>query len=182
MTELIRHPDKMSKAKAQLRAVVGDKTLIEDSDISRLPYLQAVIKESFRLHPPVPLAFVRSLDQDTEIGGYCIPKGTLMMCNIWSMSRDPSVWPNPESFEPERFLDMKTDSEGHSFPVVGFGAGKRVCPAKPLAQRMLHTMVGALIHNFDWEFAEGEEDRNGSLFNKGALDREAPLKAIPKKP
>lgn len=182
MAELLLHPDKLSKAKSEIRAVIRDKKLIEDSDISKLPYLQAVMKEAFRLHPPGPLLIPRAAERDMEIRGYFIPKGARILCNVWAMGRDPSIWPNPDSFEPERFLDNKIDYKGLHAELIPFGSGRRVCPGIPLAHRIMHATVAALIGNFDWEFAEGEKDRNGEFFGGLALQREAPLIVVPVKP
>ncbi|KAH6835354.1 hypothetical protein C2S53_006098 [Perilla frutescens var. hirtella] len=184
MTELLRQKDiVLSKATSEVRKVLGGKKLIQDSDITtRLPYLQAVINETFRLHPPAPLLFPRSAEEDMELGGYLIPKDTRMILNVWAMGRDPSVWANAESFEPDRFLDANIDYKGLHFNLIPFGSGKRICPGLPLAHRVIHEATAALIGNFDWEFAAGEKHRNHEHFTGLTLRRQAPLKAIPLKP
>lgn len=182
MTELLLHPEIVSKVKDELKGVVGDRKVIDEEDISRLPYLQALIKEIFRYHPAGPLLLPRSAVEDAELGGYFIPKGTQIFVNVWSIGRDPSVWPNPDAIEPERFLNKNIHYKGQSFELLPFGSGKRICPGLPLAHRIVHTTVAALVHNFDWKFAPGESVRNKEIFSGAAMRRESPLMAIPLKP
>lgn len=181
MTELLRNPSMLSKVKDEVRSVLEDRKIMQDEDISRLPYLEAVIEEVLRYHPAV-LFIPRAADHDREINGYFIPKGTHVTINTWAISRDPTIWRNPESFDPGRFLNNNINSKGQCFEFVPFGSGRRICPGMPLALRVVPTTIAALIHNFDWKFAEGESERNGELFTGASLHREAPLMAIPHKP
>nr|WBW48851.1 cytochrome P450 76AH88 [Isodon rubescens] len=180
MTELLLHPDILSKVKDEVTSVVGDRKIIEDEDISRLPYLEALIKEVFRYHP-VSYNIPRMPVQDCEIKGYFISKGTLVTVNVWAMNRDPSIWHNPDSFDPDRFLNSSIDLKGQCFELVPFGSGKRICPGMSLALLDLSRTVAALIHNFNWKFAPGERERNGDVISGVLLRREAPLMAIPLK-
>jgi cytochrome P450 len=87
----------------ELRRVIGSRRNIEESEIGQLPYLQAVIKETFRLHPPVPLLIPRQAEKTTKIMSYTIPKGSRVLINIWAIGRDENVWSEPEKFIPEIF-------------------------------------------------------------------------------
>jgi cytochrome P450 len=107
MVELLRNPLSMAKACDELRRVIGSRRNIEESEIGQLPYLQAVIKETFRLHPPVPLLIPRQAEKTTKIMSYTIPKGSRVLINIWAIGRDENVWSEPEKFIPERFLIKK---------------------------------------------------------------------------
>ncbi|KAJ0444430.1 putative geraniol 8-hydroxylase [Helianthus annuus] len=156
MAELMHNPEKMLKARAEIKKVIGnDDRTFEESDISRVPYLRAVIKETLRLHPPVTFLVPHKAITDVEIKGYMVPKDAQIMCNLWAMGQDPNVWSNPQRFEPERFLDVGIDFKGRDFEFIPFGAGRRMCPGLPLADIMLHLMLGSLIHKFDWKI-EGE--------------------------
>ncbi|EYU22015.1 hypothetical protein MIMGU_mgv1a019827mg, partial [Erythranthe guttata] len=185
MTELLLNPDILLKVKQEVKNVAKDngKTLNE-SEIIQLPYLQAVIKETFRYHPPGPLLFPRKSEHDAQVSGYLIPKGTQVLVNVWAMGRDPAIWSDPESFRPERFLSDKnnttaTNFKGQHFELIPFGAGRRICPGIPLANRMLHIMVATLIHNFDWKLVEEEgQDHTTELLGL-ALHKSPPLMAIP---
>lgn len=154
MTELLRKPEKMSKAKDELRVVIGQHNHIKESDISKLPYLRAVVKETLRCHPALPL-IPRKAEANVEISGYTIPKDALIMINIWTIGRDPRVWSNPNSFEPERFLGSNLDYKGQDFEFIPFGYGRRIYPGLPLAHRMVHLIIASLVHNFDWKL-QGE--------------------------
>jgi cytochrome P450 len=90
----------------KLATVIGSRKNIEESDIGQLPYLQAVVKETFRLHPSVPL-LLRRAPVDTKIMGYTIPKGCRMFINVRAVGRDKETWPEPEKFMPERFLGKR---------------------------------------------------------------------------
>ncbi|XP_022868828.1 ferruginol synthase-like [Olea europaea var. sylvestris] len=180
MAELIRNPEKMSKAKNELMTVVGEKKQVDERDIPRLPYLQSVIKEIFRYHPASPFLIPRKAEVDTEISGYTIPKDAEILVNMWAIGRDSSYWLNPDSFEPERFLDREIDFKGQDFVLIPFGSGRRICPGMPLADRTVHIMLATLIHNFDWKPENGMPEQV-DISDKFAitLHKAVPLKAFP---
>ncbi|KAL1564774.1 ferruginol synthase-like [Salvia divinorum] len=178
MTELLANPVKMSNAKNELRRVIGENNQVEESDISRLPYLQALIKEALRLHPPGPFLIPRRADREVEIGGYIIPQHSQIFINAWAISRDSSIWPNPTSFEPERFLNSNIGFKGQDFELIPFGSGRRMCPGLSLAGRMLSLMLGSMLHNFEWEMEGGVTPDTTEEFGL-ALHKAVPLKAIP---
>nr|A0A1Z3GBS4.1 RecName: Full=Ferruginol synthase; AltName: Full=Cytochrome P450 76AH30 [Isodon rubescens]ASC55319.1 cytochrome P450 CYP76AH30 [Isodon rubescens] len=183
MSELVINPDKMAKVKDEIKSVVGDKKIVDESEMPRLPYLQAAIKEVLRIHPPGPLLLPRRAEIDQEVNGYLIPKGTQILFNAWAIGRDPSIWKNPESFEPERFLDQTVDFKGQDFELIPFGSGRRICPGMPLANRILHMTTATLVHNFDWKLEEetANADHQDELFGL-AVRRAVPLKIIPLRP
>ncbi|XP_050375298.1 geraniol 8-hydroxylase-like [Argentina anserina] len=183
MAELLRNPEVMLKARAELDEVIGKGKLVEESDIARLPYLQAIIKETFRLHPTVPLLLPRRAESDVEVGGYTVPKGARVLVNVWAIGRDPGTWDNPECFKPERFLgpENEIDVMGKSFELIPFGGGRRICPGLPLAMRMLHLMLGSLINCFDWNLENGVAPKTMNMEEKFGitLKMAQPLKAVP---
>ncbi|KAG2681345.1 hypothetical protein I3760_11G140500 [Carya illinoinensis] len=181
MAELLQNPEALSKAKEELKQVIEKGKPIEESDIARLPYLQAIVKEKFRLHPAIPFLLPRKADADVEINGYVIPEGAQLLVNAWAIGRDPSLWENASSFMPERFLGSDIDVKGQNFELVPFGGGRRICPGYPLAMRMLHLMLGSLIHNFDWKLEDGVKIEDVSMENKISLTSQIahPLRAIP---
>uniref|UniRef100_A0A803LQW7 Retroviral polymerase SH3-like domain-containing protein n=1 Tax=Chenopodium quinoa TaxID=63459 RepID=A0A803LQW7_CHEQI len=155
MAELLHNPEKLKKAKAELYEIIGQGNQIQEPDIVRLPYLQAVLKETFRLHPAVPFLIPRKVDSDVKLSSFTVPKNAQVLINVWAIGRDPDVWENPNSFEPERFLGSQIDIKGNDFELIPFGAGRQICPGLPLAIRMLHLMLGSLVNGFDWK-VEGE--------------------------
>ncbi|KAJ9564021.1 hypothetical protein OSB04_009181 [Centaurea solstitialis] len=182
MAELVHNPEKMAKARSELKEVAGkDNTIIMESDIAGLPYLEAVVKETFRLHPPLPFLLPHKALSDVEIGGFVVPKDAQILCNVWAIGRDPTVWSNPHEFMPERFLDVDIDYSGQDFELIPFGSGRRICPGLPLAHRMLHLMLASLIQKFDWEL-EGKmrpEDMDMTERFGLTLHKNVPLIAIP---
>ncbi|KAI7733798.1 hypothetical protein M8C21_012549 [Ambrosia artemisiifolia] len=182
MAELIHNPEKMLKAREEIKKVIGnDDRAFEEPDVSRVPYLQAVIKETLRLHPPVTFLVPHKAITDVEIKGYVVPKDSQIMCNLWAMGQDPNVWSDPQRFEPERFLDAEIDFKGRDFEFIPFGAGRRMCPRLLLADIMLHLMLGCLIHKFDWKIKGGIRAQYMDMTDKFGftLKKNMPLMAIP---
>ncbi|XP_061340574.1 geraniol 8-hydroxylase-like [Gastrolobium bilobum] len=181
MTELLHNPNVMLKAKQELDQTIGKGKLIEESDIARLPYLQAIIKETFRLHPPVPFLLPRKAARDVNINGYTVPKDAQVLINVWKIGRDPKTWDSPNIFLPERFLESKIDVKGQHFELTPFGGGRRICPGTLLATRMLLLMLGSLINSFDWKLEDGLESENmdmDEIFGI-TLQKAIPLRVVP---
>uniref|UniRef100_A0A2N9FCB4 Cytochrome P450 n=1 Tax=Fagus sylvatica TaxID=28930 RepID=A0A2N9FCB4_FAGSY len=118
MAELLHNPEALSRAKAELEQVIGKGKLVQESDIPQLPYLQAIVKETLRLHPAIPLLVPRKAGADVEINGYIIPKGAQVLVNAWAIGRDSSLWDNAKSFMPDRFLGKEIDVKGRNFELV----------------------------------------------------------------
>lgn len=129
MTALIKNPKAMKQVQTEIRESVGSKKgMVNEDDIQNLPYLKAVIKETFRLYPPAPTLVARETIQNSILEGYKIPPKTIVYVNYWAIARDPEYWENPEEFIPERFLNSNIDYKGQDFEFIPFGAGRRVCP------------------------------------------------------
>ncbi|CAI0420682.1 unnamed protein product [Linum tenue] len=181
MTELLRNSNTLAKAKKELDQIIGKDNHLKESDVPRLPYLTAIVKETLRLHPPTPLLLPRKATTDVEIHGFTIPKGARILVNVWAIGRDSTTWDDPNSFMPERFLGSKVDVKGNSFELLPFGAGRRICPGQSLALRMLHMMLGSLVHGFDWELPDGLKPEMLDMEEKFGLtlQRAKPLFAVP---
>lgn len=181
MAELIKSPEKLKKAQAELRKIIGKGNPIEKLEIARLPYLQAVVKETLRLHPPAPFLVPRKVENDTILCGFTVPKNAQVLVNVWAIGRDSNSWANPNAFEPERFLGIDIDVKGRNFELIPFGAGHRMCPGMAMAMRMLHLMLGSLIHQFDWRLEEGLKPEEMDMEEKVAftLGKAQALHAIP---
>ncbi|KAK6161516.1 hypothetical protein DH2020_004897 [Rehmannia glutinosa] len=158
MAELMKNPDAMAKAQKELSDVVGLNNIVEEYHMPKLKYLEAVFKETLRLHPAIPLLIPRSPAQSSTVGGYTIPTNSRVFINVWSIQRDPSIWDNPLEFKPERFLgeNEKLDFRGNHFHYLPFGSGRRICAGLALAERMLIYLLASLLHSFDWKLPEGE--------------------------
>ncbi|PKI69527.1 hypothetical protein CRG98_010055, partial [Punica granatum] len=154
MAELLHCPEKLVKVQAELELVIGRDNPIKESDVARLPYLQAMVKETYRMHPPLPLV-PRMAGANVQVSGYTIPEGAQILVNVWAIGKDPTLWKNPDKFIPERFLGLDIDVKGQNFELLPFGGGRRICPALPLASRMIHLMLGSLLNSFDWKLEDG---------------------------
>ncbi|GMH09464.1 hypothetical protein Nepgr_011305 [Nepenthes gracilis] len=163
MAELLRNPDKLTKAKEELEQVIGRGNLVQEGDIERLSYLQSIIKETFRLHPPAPFLVPRKVNADVELCGFTVPKDAQVLVNAWAIGRDQNLWENPHSFEPERFLGLEMNVKGRDFELIPFGAGRRICPGMPLAMRMLPLMLSSLIHSFNWKLENEDKPENMNM-------------------
>ncbi|GMP50100.1 hypothetical protein CsSME_00016849 [Camellia sinensis var. sinensis] len=141
----------MIKAKAELNNIVGPNKKMEESDINHLQYLQAVVKETLRLHPPFSFLLLRKTIHNTNFMGYHAPKNTQVFINAWEIGRDPECWDEPMSFKPERFIGSKIDYKGQHSQLIPSGAKRRMCAGTPLGHRMLHLLLGSLLQESDWK-------------------------------
>ncbi|KAH9049222.1 cytochrome P450 [Lactarius deliciosus] len=130
------YPETQRKAQEELDAVVGTHRLPTIDDRDRLPYLNALLKEVLRWGPATPLAGPHRVTRDDEQGGYLIPAGTTILVNVWGMMHDESVYSNPQTFNPERFIASETKS-AEADPRACFGFGRRVCPGVRVAEASL---------------------------------------------
>ena len=153
MSLLLNHPEALNKAQAEIDAAVGTSRLVTADDLSRLPYLQCIIHETFRLYPAAPLLLPHESSADCKVGGYDVPRGTMLLVNVYAIHRDPAVWEDPAEFRPERF----EDGEAEGRLLMPFGMGRRKCPGEALALRTVGLVLGALIQCFDWGRADGVE-------------------------
>ncbi|KAL5220946.1 hypothetical protein ABZP36_025659 [Zizania latifolia] len=170
MAELITHPHALRKTQHELRAVVGTAGRVTEDNVDRLPYLKAVLKETLRLHPPIPLLVPREPSADTEILGYNVPARTRVVINASAIGRDPAAWgEHADEFSPERFMDSNVDYKGHNFELVPFGAGRRGCPGVVFAEQTVEMALASLLYHFDWEVATAA-GRRGSPAGMSSLD------------
>lgn len=179
MAELLHSPRTLKKVQMELRSKIGK---IEENDIENLPYLKAVIKETLRLHPPLPFLVPHKAMDSCNIQEYYIPKETQILVNVWAIGRDPKVWDDPLLFLPERFMEPNmVDYKGQHFEFIPFGSGRRMCPAMPLVSRVLPMALGSLLKYFDWILPDGikPEEMDMTEGTGITLRKAIPLKAIP---
>ncbi|KAK1327226.1 Cytochrome P450 78A3 [Acorus calamus] len=160
LARIILHPRVQMKVQAELDLAVGRSRSVAESDVARLPYTRALIKETLRMHPPGPLlSWARLAISDTWVDGWHVPKGTTAMVNMWAIARDPHVWVRPEEFEPERFLsegggDVDFSIFGSDLRLAPFGSGRRSCPGKALAMATVGFWVATLLHEYTWRSSD----------------------------
>ena len=150
MTRMVLHLDIQVKALAELDAVVSRGCGVADADVTSLPYIQCIVKETLRVHPPSPLlSWARLAIHDAHVGGHLVPAGTTAMVNMWAIAHDPAIWAEPEVFRPERFQE-DVSVLGNDLRLAPFGSGRRVCPGKMLALATTHLWIAQLLHQFEW--------------------------------
>lgn len=113
ISELLKKPEIFAKATEELDQVIGRDRWVEEKEVHKLPYVEAIVKETMRLHPVAPMLVPRLSREDSQINGYDIPAGTRVLVNVWTIGRDPEIWDKPEEFRPERFLGSPIDVKGH---------------------------------------------------------------------
>ncbi len=158
IAELINHPNAYNKVREEIKYVVGNARLVEELDVQSLPYLQAVVKEALRLHPPVPIV-VRECRKDCKIKEFDIPEKTVVAINAYAINRDPKIWDNANDFWPERFLVSSKEKDVMNY--IPFGGGRRGCPGSKLALSLMHTTIAAIVQCFDWKV--GGEGGDGKV-------------------
>ncbi|XP_057793710.1 trimethyltridecatetraene synthase-like [Salvia miltiorrhiza] len=161
--EMFRQPRIFERARAELDAVIGRDRWVEENDFTQLPYVDAIIMETFRLHPIATFLAPHYAIQDCNVAGYNISKGTSILINTWSIGRDPNTWDAAEEFLPERFMGKQTDMTGGNFALLPFGSGRRICPAYNLGLKIVRTTLANLLHGFEVELEEGMRGEDVSL-------------------
>ncbi|KAL8512818.1 hypothetical protein ACS0TY_019087 [Phlomoides rotata] len=152
MAELVLYPEVQSKLRVEIDGAGG----LSDAQVATLPYLQAVVKETLRIHPPGPLlSWARLSTSDVSLSnGMVVPAGTTTMVNMWSITHDPAVWEKPLEFFPERFVaelgGVDVDVRGSDLRLAPFGAGRRVCPGKNLGMATVALWVAKLVRHYEW--------------------------------
>lgn len=147
-------PDIQERVQAEMDAVVGPDRVPSLTDKGSLPFTEATIMEVQRMTVVVPLAIPHMASETTEFRGYTIPKGTVIIPNLWSVHRDPTVWEQPDDFNPSRFLDDQGNLLRKEC-FIPFGIGRRVCMGEQLAKMELFLMFTSLLQAFSFSLPEG---------------------------
>ncbi|XP_010543254.1 PREDICTED: cytochrome P450 81D1-like [Tarenaya hassleriana] len=159
MANLLNHPHVMEKARREIDDGVGQDRVMEESDLPKLPYLNNIVSETFRFNPPGPFLLPHYSSTDCTIGGYHVPRGTIVQVNTWAIHHDPTVWPDPDTFRPERFegesKDTDTDTDTDTYRLISFGIGRRACPGGALGLKIVGLTLGTFIQCFEWNTVGG---------------------------
>ncbi|KAK7400638.1 hypothetical protein VNO78_11867 [Psophocarpus tetragonolobus] len=162
LAELINNPRVLQKARDEVYSVVGKDRLVDEADTQKFPYVRAIVKETFRMHPPLPVV-ERKCVEECDINGYVIPEGAWVFFNVWAVGRDPKYWDRPLEFRPERFLESSGEGEavpidlwGQHFQLLPFGSGRRMCPGVNLATSGMATLLASLIQCFDLQVVSSD--------------------------
>ncbi|PYH88101.1 cytochrome P450 [Aspergillus ellipticus CBS 707.79] len=164
------HPHIQQKAYEELDRVLGPYTLPTYSDREKLPYIDAIVKEALRWHPVAPMGIPHLCTEDDIYDGYWIPKGAVVMPNIWSFMHDPTTYPNPTDFNPDRYLSSTPAPDPHT---MAFGFGRRICPGRLLADNTLFLSIAKSLAVF--RVSRTEETGQGLGFLPGVVSHPAPF-------
>ncbi|CAH9078605.1 unnamed protein product [Cuscuta europaea] len=174
LARMVLHPEIQSKAQSEIDNVVGKNRAVSDSDLPNLPYLNAIVKETLRIHPPGPLlSWARLAIHDTRVGDHWVPAGTTAMVNMWAITHNERIWPEPEAFLPERFLEEDVPIMGSDLRLAPFGSGRRVCPGKAMGLATVQLWLALLLQNFKWEGVDRGVDLSEVL--KLSMEMKTPL-------
>ncbi|CAN1167116.1 Desmethyl-deoxy-podophyllotoxin synthase [Linum perenne] len=182
MSEIINNQRVLRTVQEEVRQVFKETGKVEEARLDELKYLDMVISESLRLHPPVPLLVPRENTKKVELeNGYEIPAKTKVIVNAWAISRDPRYWKEPEKFYPERFADCSTDYKGKDFQFIPFGAGRRICPGMSFAMVFVKLTLANLFFHFNWSLPADMEPAELDMTEEFgmSLGRKQPLCLIP---
>ncbi|KAI9390929.1 hypothetical protein POPTR_007G016400v4 [Populus trichocarpa] len=183
MAELMKSPEDQKRVQQELADVVGLERRVEESDIEKLTFLKCALKETLRMHPPIPL-LLHETSEDAEVAGYFIPKQTRVMINAYAIGRDKNSWEDPDAFKPSRFMKPGVpDFKGNHFEFIPFGSGRRSCPGMQLGLYTLDLAVAHLLHCFTWELPDGMKPSELDMTDMFGLTapRATRLVAVPSK-
>ncbi|XP_047169696.1 cytochrome P450 71D10-like [Vigna umbellata] len=155
MSELMRNPEVMEKAQSEVRKVFNEKGFVDEAELGECEYLNSVMKETMRLHPPEALLVPRENIEACVINGYEIPAKSKVIINAWAIGRDPMYWNEAERFLPERFLQSSYDFSGTHFEYIPFGAGRRICPGAAFSVPNMLLLLANLLYHFVWKLPYG---------------------------
>lgn len=177
MSLLLSHSEVLDKLRSEIDSNAGHARLLNESDLSKLPYLRCVVNETLRLYPPVPLLILHYSLEDCVVAGFDVPKHTILMVNTWAMHRDPKVWEEPEKFIPERFESIVGEGEGFNYKFVPFGMGRRACPGNNMGLRTVSLALGAFIQCYEWKNI-GQDKMCAARLSRAALQRAERLEVV----
>ena len=155
LLHLVTDQNIQEKLYEEVVGVVGENGVVDEDDVAKMPYLEAIVKETLRRHPPGHFLLSHAAVKDTELGGYDIPAGAYVEFYTAWVTENPEIWSDPGKFRPERFLaggdGVNADWTGtRGVTMLPFGAGRRICPAWSLGILHINLMLARMVHSFKW--------------------------------
>jgi len=138
------YPDVYRKAREEIDRVIGHERLPDLTDRDSLPYIEALVMELYRWNPPVTVGIPHASTESDQYLGYHIPKGAVVIANLWGLTRNPEIYDEPESFRPERFIEGKQLDPKQ----LVFGFGRRICPGRAFADMNIWLAVASITACF----------------------------------
>ncbi|CAK9315602.1 unnamed protein product [Citrullus colocynthis] len=148
LSQLLNNSEVLKKARDEIDSSIGQDRFVNEADLSSLSYLEGIISETLRLNPAAPLLLPHCASEDCKIGGYDVPRDTMVLINAWAIHTDSSLWEDAKSFKPERHENaIGVDL----YKLLPFGLGRRACPGMGTAQRVIALTLASLIQCFEWQ-------------------------------
>lgn len=157
---MVQFPHVQDKIAQLADEVIGRERLPTLADREKLPYIVAAVHEVLRYSTKLPMSVPHSTTQDCKLDGYFIPKGTMVMTNLWAIHRDEEHWEQPYSFRPEHFLDETGTVRKHPEGFVPFSTGRRVCIGESMVKAELFLLFTWLFQHFKFSKVSGTEDQS----------------------
>lgn len=153
LIELLRHPDVMADVVAELDELYADGSAISFQALREIPRLEAVLKETLRLHPPL-IILLRVVQEEIELAGHTVPAGTMVAASPKVSNRIAEDFPEPERFDPGRYLDPRQEDLLNRWTWIPFGAGKHRCVGSAFAMMQLKAIFSVLLRDYEFEMAQ----------------------------
>ncbi|GBC24074.2 cytochrome P450 [Rhizophagus irregularis DAOM 181602=DAOM 197198] len=165
---LAKYPEMQEKARAEVIRILGNEPIIPSLDqLKELKYVNAIIKETLRTHPPTPILTVRRLKKPIKVGSYILPINSTCMINTWKIHRDPKYWENPNQYNPERFLS--SDEKRDKFAWIPFSAGPRNCVGQNLTLLQQRVVLSMFLLRYKWVLPENNVNKDKILLKSHFL-------------
>ncbi|KAF8142502.1 cytochrome P450 [Mycena galopus ATCC 62051] len=179
---LTAYPDAQKKAHEEMDRVVGEDRMPTLDDLEQMPYIRALISETHRFRPILPLIVPHSTINAEEYNGFVIPQGTTIFVNAWGIFHDPDLYDDPENFIPDRYLLTENGTKpgvdaSDMRPNLSFGVGRRMCPGIHVAQNSTNINTMNLIWAFNFTPAT---DGDGNPIKPDLFDYEKGLSTAPR--
>ncbi|KAI9445943.1 cytochrome P450 [Lactarius indigo] len=172
---IVLYPEVQKRAQAELDSVISRDRLPTYEDKPRLPYIEAISRELIRWRMVTPLGVPHSPTDDNFYKGYFIPKGAVVIANAWAVLHDPELYPDPEAFKPDRFLDEDGTFRDDPTISLAFGAGRRICPGRHFVDATLFIVTASVLSVFNVTRAK---DKNGNVIPAAVQPLESVLPDI----
>lgn len=147
---MVLYPDVQRRGQDELKAVIGSSRLPTFADRKDLPYIMAIAKETIRWHTVAPQALPHVLREDDVYNGYYLPAGSIVIGNTWKIAHDPTVYPDPMNFKPERYFNSEGELDYASIDPAkfAFGYGRRICAGYHYAENTLWITIAFILQVF----------------------------------
>ncbi|KAK6144644.1 hypothetical protein DH2020_021464 [Rehmannia glutinosa] len=152
VARMIENPEIQTRLYDEIRTTVGGKK-VDEKDVEKMPYLNAVVKELLRKHPPTYFSLTHAVTEPAKLGGYDIPTDTNVEFFLPGISEDPNIWSDPEKFDPDRFFAGREEADMTGVTgvkMIPFGIGRRICPGLSMATVHVNLMLARMVQEFEW--------------------------------